>query len=250
MKKFFISLSISLSILVIFLIYIISSIDYKGFKDVSLHNSKSSSFVDELLLDSNKLNKFVNEFPNQVKKEQISFNEFRVVDNELIRFDSVVNNSFASQGIMSIIYTKILFDNNKTNCLDTLNSILIWVDEFKLNQITKSKYSSCYSSIVDFWYNSTLNTIDSLAKNDNNIKFSFKYRYLLQKCNENGYYSNAGHSIIEKLVINIMENNWSYIFNRFWNGTSILYKFLVFTMMLFGTFLCVFGIIYIKNRML
>ena len=59
------------------------------------------------------------------------------------------------------------------------------------------------------------------------IKYDFKFKYLVGFCQSRQFSPPIGMSSGEKIVAYVIEGKYAYLFNRFWFGTGWMFKFLL-----------------------
>jgi hypothetical protein len=153
-----------------------------------------------------------------------------------------------TQNILSTAFTNRLDSLISTDNEDSLKAILNFAEKYRIASLADSRNQAFYHSVYDYWYNNVVNKLSNKVKYDNDFKYSFKYRYLKQRCEDNGYFIDSGNSNLEKVVFYLIDNKWSYLFNRAWNGTSMLVKLLMFIVVTMNLILLVFGLKYILKK--
>jgi hypothetical protein len=122
---------------------------------------------------------------------------------------------------------------------DTLIWLVQWAERFKYYAEVDQANASLFQPLNDHWMNFIANHLNNLYKNDESIKYDYKFRYLMSRCAENKYNIDIGNSKKEKFVYNIIDQQWSYILNRFIIGTSLLFKIciiIILSITLYGYF--------------
>ncbi len=234
-KTILLVLLISLIILMFLSIKKILTANYSEFTVVKVDTTKKTISINKICENLDTVT-FEN-FPYKKYLQNLNYTDINAIDRNISELDTLLKNSFLTQNILSNALTNKTLQYFNTNNLDSLNMLLNLADEYKIYAKFKIQKSSFYVSVYDFWYSYTTKKLNELLEQNLISKFDFKYKYLSQKCSDNGYLKNEGYNLKEKTFINIIDNNWSYLLNRFWFATSIFFKIIVF--ILFSIFLTV-----------
>lgn len=237
-------LFVSCILFLIYIGYVILNVKHDPFYKVSIENPHYESFeISDLSLTTT--DNLYDSFPYEAYNHKINYTNFQLIDTHLSELDSITHNPFLSQSILSVALTSKLTQLNSMN-LDTLYGILQWSNQFQKYSYQQPKYQAFYQSIQSYWYNQVSNSLIRISKQNSDMKYEFKYRYLIQRCKEKGFMIGGKVSKIEKIVIYLIEQKWSYLFFRFWNNTSFLFKGIIFSTVLTNLVFVSFGIKYIK----
>jgi hypothetical protein len=247
-KKYIVFLFLLLLVFSTFVYFlnIVTNIDYDNIDyKFCIEREESTSVLRELQLDN--LITTIN-FPYDEFLQNINYCDLKVVKQSLSELEKITGNSFLTQEILSIAYTKELRKKLPENLdLNSIAFLISWVDNLnvcsKLDETCELFYIAVYSD----WYAIFNEELLKIYQNNKSIKYNFKFRYLSQKCAEAKMPLNITPSKFEKIIYNFIDSNWSYLFNRFWGGTSLVFKFfLVFILIVFSTILFL-GIIKLKE---
>ncbi|MCP4521976.1 MAG: hypothetical protein GY827_09860 [Cytophagales bacterium] len=223
--------------------FLILSVDNTEFKDVIIQNYQEERLdISALSYDTNDV---YNSFPYKEFLQKINHADVRAISKYEEELTQRAGNPFVSQSVLSQALTNKLH-LERTRDLDTLNAILVWADKYKVNEANSSSNALMYKSIHSHWYNYVANHLDELSKEKSSIKYDFKFRYLIRKCNENKFEVMGETSKIEKVVTNVIDQRWSYLFYRFWSSTSWKFKAILFSVAGIGLVLVLFGFKYIQ----
>ncbi|MFM9948946.1 MAG: hypothetical protein ACKV1O_13485 [Saprospiraceae bacterium] len=110
---------------------------------------------------------------------------------------------------------------------DSLILLLQWAVRFNNYQELDKDNSKVFRVIYRHWFNFVSNKLGDYAKDNPEIKYDFKFKYLVGICHAKKFSPPIGSSMGEKIVNYFIEKNYSYLFNRFWNATGILFKVVV-----------------------
>ena len=205
----------------LYLFIIVIKTDNENFKSVTLFtkatNNPNHKLIDLTTYDSLSFNNFP--FDEYIKNTDLQ--DQTTLDNDLEILKAKTNNDFLSNNILVTALTKELYPKIWSTDLDTINQIMVWVDQLNF------KDSDIEDPVSLYWYNQFSSHLSNLAKQNPKLKYGFKYRYLAQQCNEKLVLVDAGNSNFEKVILNLIDQNWSYLFNRFWFSTSVLFKIIL-----------------------
>lgn len=222
-------LLIAVAAMIFFVTIKILTTDYSDFKPVVINHKKNGKSLRKICENIDTVT--VDNFPYEQYLNNINYTDINVINKNITELDSLTKNSFLTQNILLKALTDNVLAQLDTNNPDSLNVILNIADEYKVYAKFNEERNSFYLSLHDFWYNYTSKRISDLIKQNYIGKYDFKYRYLTQKCSDNGYLKNEKYSLTEKAFFNIIDSNWSYLFNRFWFATNIYFKIAVFLLL-------------------
>lgn len=230
----------------LYLFVIATKADNESFKSVTLFtkakNNPNHKVIDLTIYDSLSFNNF----PYKDYLKNTDLLDQTTLDNDLQTIKGKTNNDFQSNNILVTALTEKLYSQIWSTDLDTINKIMVWVDQLNF------KESDIEVPINLYWYNHFSNHLSKLAKQNPNLKYGFKYRYLAKRCNEKLVLVNAGNSNFEKVILHLIDQDWSYLFNRFWFSTSVLFKTILLAVIIPLIILLILGTKYItlliKNK--
>jgi hypothetical protein len=244
-NKTWLSISITFNTLflafILYLFVVALKTDNENFKSVSLF-TKAKNDPDNKLIDLTTYDSLsFNNFPYKDYIKNTDLLDQTTLDNDLQTIKRKTNNDFQSNNILVTALTEKLYSQIWSTDLDTINKIMVWVDQLNF------KESDIEVPINLYWYNHFSNHLSKLAKQNPNSKYGFKYRYLAQRCDEKLVLVNAGNSNFEKIILNLIDQNWNYLFNRFWYSTSVLFKTILLVGIIPLLILIILGIKYILS---
>ena len=225
---------------ILYLFVIALKTDNEGFKSTSLFTkvkNPNSELINLTTYDSLSFNNFP--YKDYIKNTDLL--DQTSLDNDLQTIKGKTNNDFQSNNILVTALTEKLYSQIWSTDLDTINQIMVWVDQLNF------KDSNIEEPINLYWYNHFSNHLSKLAKQNPNSKYGFKYRYLAKRCNDKLVLVNAGNSNFEKIILNLIDQNWNYLFNRFWYSTSIIFKTILLVGIIPLLILIILGIKYILS---
>jgi hypothetical protein len=243
-NKTWLNTSITLNALLIalflYLFVIAIKTDNENFKSVTLftkaENNPNIKLIDLTTYDSLTFGNFP--YKDYIKSRDLD--NKTTLNNDLVILKGKTESDFESNNILVTALTEKLYSEIWSTDLDTINQIMVWVDQLNF------KESDIEEPISLFWYDHFSNHLTNLARQKPNSKYEFKYRYLAQQCKKKLFLVNAGNSNFEKVILNLIDQNWSYLFNRFWFSTSILFKIILLVGIIPLVILLAFGMKYIK----
>jgi len=243
-NKSWLTISITLNALLIaFFLYLLAvaiKTDNENFKSVTLF-TKAKTIPNYKLIDLTTYDSLsFNNFPYNDYIKSRDLNNQKTLNNDLLILKGKTKSDFESNNILVTALTKELYPKIWSTDLDTINQIMVWVDQLNF------KDSDIEDPVSLYWYNQFSSHLSNLAKLNPNSKYEFKYRYLSQRCNEKLVLVNTGNSNFEKVILNIIDQNWSYLFNRFWFSTSVLFKIILLVGLIPLLILLTLGVKYIK----
>jgi hypothetical protein len=126
--------------------------------------------------------------------------------------------------------------------IDSLTALAQWVVRLDCLKETDPEYGRVFKVVYRYWMNYISNKLGQYFEEDNSIKYNFKFRYLCALCQSKKFSPPVGNSKMEKLTQYLTENQWVYIFNRFWYGTGVSAKLLAITVALLTLYgyICIF----------
>ena len=214
-----------------------------------------ANFLDEKITDDNlfsKVNLLDTNFKNNQQQKSIIIDSIDFTDeNSLItlikKMDSL-NPNQNNQRTLSYYYTDSLFTKLSNNFIkyepNYLNAILNWAVNFKNSAKLHKDFETLLTVISDFWISKVNNCLDSVAQTDDNVKYTFKHKYLVQICKSLNSNVDIKTTNTEKIINNILEKKWSYLLKRFYSGTSFFFKFSILLIILVVNYSLIFTFTY------
>jgi hypothetical protein len=111
---------------------------------------------------------------------------------------------------------------------DELIKLMQWAEQFGYYTSMDPENDILYSSIRDFWMNQIANSLAAFSWVESSVKYDFKFRYLKTRLSEHGYDFGPKVTSMEKVIYNLIDSNWSHLFEASWNQASDLQKVLFF----------------------
>jgi len=189
----------------------------------------SNSYSLEKNLKKIELTKILKSFPAQNYLDSANTWDIKAIRNDLIMMDSVnPGNTRNNQEALSIALTtelqKRIENSYKSFNSDSLLMLIHWTERFNYYADIDDNNSTFYKVIYMYWMEYITNKLDEYYNEEPSIKYNYRFRYLVSRCHEKNYNPGFGCTNSEKVIIYIIDSKWSYLFNRFWYGTGVLFK--------------------------
>ncbi len=219
----------------IVLLVLIVTVDYND-EMPRLHETSQTSF--NLANHLNGLNpgNFKEKFPFAVYLDSADCRNINSIRKDLSIMDSFSNDPMLSQEVLWQTLTEKLETRIQPSFehynIDSLIQLLQWVEKFKQYASLNLDHNMLFETVYDHWMEFIIKTMERYADQNKSIKYNYKFKYLLSRCDEHTYTSRIGKSRLEKIVDNVIEQDWPYLLNRFWIGTTVLFKIIIFSILL------------------
>jgi hypothetical protein len=254
-KKVSLSLAILLIAILCYVLYLFTKSDddisLPVSKDLYEINTVDTFSIKRLLPDSNNVD-LITTFSYKTYLEQANYENVKFIKRDLIAIDSFSkNNPMTSQKVLSLALTdsllpkiKIKFSNYQP---DTLITFMQWVEGFKFYAQYDELYEPFYTSIYTYWVTYIANKLDEYSKSDANLKYKYKFRFVAGKCKENKFTVSPTPSEIEKVVNNVVDSKWAYLYKRLWSA-SLTQKIAILIVGLFTLITYIITIFFIRKK--
>lgn len=128
---------------------------------------------------------------------------------------------------------------------DSLIRLMQWVQPFRYYAAALAPEDSLlYVSVHDYWMDFVSNRMAEYTRKESGLKFDFKFRFLQAKCSENNVSVPVKVSYIEKVIYNIIINDWVHLFQASWNQASVLQ--IIFAILFLGITILSYALFFIK----
>ena len=242
MKKLIFVSALIVVAIISYITYKVISIDNSGFTNISIENNAGAK-INNLVLDLNLATidpqDIYDQFPYSDYIKRVGYFDTSAIQMHLRSLEGLTNNSFLAQSVLTKAYTSELEAALSTNNFDSLNALINYADDYNKIGSQSSNYGRIYSSIGNHWYNYVSNKLSEIAKNKPDSKYSFKFRYLDQRCFEKKYFIDKGNTKVEKVFLYAIDGKWTYILKRFLFAASWKTKTAV---ILFGLMFIIAGL--------
>jgi hypothetical protein len=147
------------------------------------------------------------------------------LDTTVAMHDTIIENVvFNALAIQSYNYCK---DSITLANADFVFKKLKWAESLQINSLMSEKNGLLFSRVSDFWMQKISDELQKEVSNNYNKKYSFDYLYLSSRLGENKYFSGVKNSDSEKVIQNMFDGKFSYIWSRF-TSKSIVFQTIVF----------------------
>jgi hypothetical protein len=235
-------------ILIVFLIILITQADYNDKMPVIKHEVKRNSFNIKNHLNGLTSDNLMSTFPYKVYLDSIDIYDINTIKASILEIDTVSKDNMLSQQIVSIALTDSLltYSRNKYENYnpDSLILLMKWMQRFNYYADIDKQNKILYEVIDEFWLNHLTNKLIQYCKDNNSLKYDYKVKYLTSQMEQNGYNTGVGFSNFEKVLNNITENKYSYIYNKFMSRSSFFQKIILglFFLFTFYGYYCIYRI--------
>ena len=159
------------------------------------------------------------------------------IQGYLADMDSVYpGNPSANQEILSIAFTEKMAQRVQSHITeynpDTLLHIIQWAEKFNDYAAVDAAHADLFQVIYDYWLNLAGNTLRDYYTKNPRIKYNYKFRYIADRLREKQFIIPVKGTDTEKVVQQLIAKNWTYLFNKFWHSTGLVYKAVVFLIVL------------------
>lgn len=216
----------------------ISNSDFTPISIIST-NSLQKNDIDILDLPADNL---LNQFPHLDFLALINNHGHESIEELLSKLNNEGIAAFEAQSITSRLLTSDLKGELLNSNLDSLYALLRFADKYFYYSASDSPHSLLYESIGGYWYNEVANELSRIIASNSDVKYTFKFRYLDQKCQERNYNVNTGNTKIEKIFLYMIDGKLTYILKRLVFSSSIQIKLLLGLILFVQAYLIVFFI--------
>jgi hypothetical protein len=121
---------------------------------------------------------------------------------------------------------------NSDQLISNYYAMIIWTIELRALEKSNQNLSNTFNTVRHYWYNAITNAISDIVQNNTKMKYDFRVYFISGVLNSELYYPAFKNSMVEKIVLNLLQGNFGYILNRFWIGTTWWSKILITTIFL------------------
>lgn len=244
-KKCLIISLLPIFILVVFLTFLISKVDYNDKMPPIKQMSSYNSFHIKNHLEGLTADNLINTFPYRVFSDSVDIYNINAIKESILEIDSVSNNNMLCQKIVSKALTDSLFCFSKDKFIiykpDSLIILLQWVERFKYYADIDKGNESLYQVIDDFWMGEITNKLTDYCKQDYWLKYDYKFKFISSCIEKQGYNTSIGFNDFEKVINNAIESKYSYIYDRFCTRTTAFQKTIMFAFLLLFSVFTIYG---------
>jgi len=131
---------------------------------------------------------------------------------------------------------------------DKIKGILDWLSTLNVAAKLDPDNEIIYLSVTDYWFNFISGKLTEYQKINPDIRYYFKFRYLVQHCNEALYFVNVEETKYEKVKKNLLANHWVHLIQASWSDAKAWQKGVFLLVFLLTMFTYLFTIISFVNK--
>lgn len=181
-------------------------------------------------------NNLLAQFPFRTYIDSANYDNIAVIKNDLLLLDSV--NAVDKMLNLQVLMVALTDSLKKKHPYiqynpDSLIHLIQWVEKFKNYAAVDTKNALLFESVYDYWMSFVVGKLNAYYEANNKLKYEFRFRYLVNRCNEQRYGTNIGNTKFDKIVLYFADQNWTYLVERFNNGTGLFFKLLIYLFVLF-----------------
>ncbi len=216
------------------------------------NDKEQISFRFELIDKAFVLNNYLNTVPSskfsEVFIDSASWWNFETINSTLLLMDSFYKNDTKENEriLVNCLAGTLLQNKGYNNSIDSLELLLVVSERYMSFAQINRKRANFFGEISDAWCSYVANQLTELSKSNSSLKHSFKFQYVAQHSRNLMYPPNISYTNSEKVILNLTEGNFDYLWNRYWKGTSFSVKavsiiplFFLFTTFVYGC-ICIF----------
>jgi hypothetical protein len=160
-------------------------------------------------------------FPYQKYISATSITDIAGIERDARLLDSLTGEHSITLDILATAFTDSLlpaWSKRATPYVaDSLIVLMQEIEGFQLLGKMPGPNKELYAAIYQYWMSQFKNWLDGFSRQNPGLKYQFKFRFLAAKCDENRYGVAPKVTETEKIVNNIAESKWSYLYQRIWN---------------------------------
>jgi hypothetical protein len=172
----------------------------------------------------------VNSFPYKAYLDSSNYDNILFIKNDLVTLDSLNPDIGANRQLFAELLTNKLYSRDSIrlagNSLDSLIPVLQWAVKFSDYAEIDITNRSLFRSVHSYWINIISNKLADYSRETPSIKYQFKFRYLVARCEEFKFFPSVHVTSSEKVVFNITHHKWAHLFSAAWDQTSLSEKLL------------------------
>jgi hypothetical protein len=175
------------------------------------------------------------QFPYDAYLESVDMADLSAISRDIQILDTVTGDHFVSLSIFMLAYTDSLLPRISKKLAtfngDSLSLFMMNVEGYKYYARMPGPNQELFGGLYHYWMSEISNRLDKYTNKDPDLKYNFKYRYLSAKCKENKYVVAPRVTESEKIVNNVADTKWDYLYKRIWSAPPMkrLFIFFLFT---------------------
>jgi hypothetical protein len=131
---------------------------------------------------------------------------------------------------------------------DKIKGILDWLSTLNVAAKLDPDNEIIYLSVTDYWFNFLSGKLTEYQKINPDIRYYFKFRYLVQKCNQALYFVNVEETKFEKFKKNLLANHWIHLIQASWSDAKLWQKVALSASFLLTVFTYLFTLSAMVNK--
>jgi hypothetical protein len=167
-------------------------------------------------------------FPVKDYLDSSNYENINLILTDLMMMDSLNNDESANRRLLSEVLTSKLFVKDSLRLaqggIDSLFAVLQWAEKFAACSEIDGQNRIVFKSIAAYWLTYISNKLAKISAEQPSVKYKFRFRYLLARCDEMKFTTGVKITEMEKVVDNLTRNKWAHLINATWNQTSLLQK--------------------------
>lgn len=190
------------------------------------------------------------DFPCQAFLDSASWWSFQTIKSTFAELETVrkIDHNTANEVMRDCMVGTLLSKWNYTN-LDSLELLQTVIEKYQSYIDVSPELADFFGEVSDNFGMYVANKLAEIVSNNKEIKSTFRFNYVVQHAKCLMYPPNIGLDNSEKVLLNLSHGNFNYLWDRFWNGTSLFVKSLIFlpTIFLLITYIYGFNLIIQKH---
>jgi hypothetical protein len=228
-KKYFkLSAFAFLLVIVVLLVYKLSGAKYNNYMPQQKNISDACDFNMLNAVAGLKPENVEASFPFGKYLDSANYNSIVCIKKDLKQLDSATHDRMLSQKILSDALTSKLSARISSQFVkyapDSLIYLMQWAEKFQFYADADDENSILYRSIFYHWFSFIGDKLTEYSKEKPSIKYDFKFKYLLARCNEKKVSPSVKITSFEKVIDNVVQSKWGHLFDASWNQASWLQK--------------------------
>jgi hypothetical protein len=191
----------------------------------------------------------INEFLNCPKDTAVLFSKY-VTENSFcditdIRIDirqleNVLADTNRSKEIIFQVLTDKIYAKDSAKMkiydLNILAARIQWAEKFESYSQIDSLNRDIFEGVYDYWMSLVSTTLGKYSYESQEIKYSYLYSYLVDRCNERRFSVTVKMSKFEKFIYNLATQKWAHLLDASWNQASLGFKIVFFLIVIISLF--------------
>jgi hypothetical protein len=178
-------------------------------------------------------------FPYRRYTSKVEISDINAINRDIQILDTLSGDHYTSLSVFLLAYTDSLLPQLQAKLkefnADTLSKLLMDIEGYKHFAKLQGANQDFYGAMYQYWMSEISNRLDKYSKEYPDLKYNFRFRYLSSKCKENKYGVAPKVTESEKIVNNIADSKWSYLYQRIWSTTVgkriLFFSFFILTLL-------------------